>query len=84
MKKMKAEVFVRCSRCMGDGEEILTGKRLSTLMLLRKQKGEVNGAALAKLAKIETTNMNNRLAWLESVGLAEGRKNGSERLWKAV
>ena len=78
------EVLVLCRRCAGEGRIPLTGVYADTLSLLRKQKKELSGAALARLVSINGTAMNNRLTWLERHGLAVGRWNGHERLWKEM
>ena len=79
---MKA-LTIQCSRCKGRGEVELNGEFAETLLLLRKQKEELNGASLAKLAGIHPTAMNNRLVWLERNGFATGRRYGRSRFWRA-
>lgn len=74
---------ISCSHCRGTGKVTFNGKFAETLVLLRKQPAEVNGAQLAALAGIAGTAMNNRLVWLEKHGFAIGRSFGRERLWKA-
>jgi hypothetical protein len=76
-------VMVACPCCGGEGWVELTGTYRETLVLLKRQRAEVNGAALAKLCGIKATAMNNRLIYLERLGLAVGRRNGRERLWRA-
>lgn len=75
--------YVTCTRCNGDGAIELTGVFAETLVLLRKQKKEVGTTVLADAAKVKIPAMNNRLAWLESHGLATSRKFGQQRLWTA-
>jgi len=72
-----------CPTCSGSGRIELTGCYADTLRLLRLQRKEIHGAALAKLGGCKPTAMNNRLACLEKFGLAESRRYGRERLYKA-
>lgn len=81
---VRETIQVRCKRCQGRGLLDMSGKYADTYAMLRKQRRELNGAQLAKIAGIEPTAMNNRLAWLEGAGLANGRWNNRERLWKAL
>jgi biotin operon repressor len=76
-------VMVACPCCGGEGRVELTGTYRETLALLKRQRAEVNGAALARLAGCQETAMNNRLVRLERLGLAVGRRHGRERLWRA-
>lgn len=83
-RDQEQEPFIACSHCSGEGWIPLTGVYAETLALLKKQKHEINGADFARLAKVNPTAMNNRLVALEGYGLAEGRRYGGTRLWKAV
>ena len=74
----------RCPRCGGSGEVEFNGVHADTLALLRKQRREVSGAELARLAGCKQTAMNNRLAYLEELGFAVSRRYGRERLFQAV
>lgn len=76
--------MVACSHCSGTGKVQLTGQYAETLVLLRRNKHEISGAALAFKANCEPTAMNNRLAALERMGLAESRRYGRLRLYKAI
>jgi len=76
--------YIPCSHCSGEGYIELTGVHADTLALLRRQPTAMNGAELAKIAKVNPTAMNNRLAWLEGYGLAERKRYGSQSLWKAT
>lgn len=84
MKRKQAPIMVPCTKCSGDGYYELTGGYMETLELLRRQNRELNGVELAELAKIKPTAMNNRLVWLEGAGLAQGRRHGRFRLWRAL
>jgi Mn-dependent DtxR family transcriptional regulator len=75
---------IPCPHCRGTGLVELTGVYADTLLLLRAQSGEVNGADLARLAGVKGEAMANRLVRLERLGLAVGRRYGRERLWKAM
>jgi hypothetical protein len=72
-----------CPTCGGSGEVEVTGIYADTLLLLRRQKGEVSGADLARLDGCNATAMNNRLAALERLGLATSRRYGRQRLFRA-
>lgn len=74
---------IECSHCKGRGEIELTGVHADTLTLLRLQARALNGAALARLAGVQPTAMNNRLNWLESHGLAISERYGSQKRWRA-
>jgi len=76
--------FITCSHCSGEGQIELTGVHADTLALLRRQSAMLDGVRLAKIAKVNATAMNNRLAWLEGHGLAERTRYGRVSLWKAV
>lgn len=85
MAKRRPETIpVPCPRCHGCGTVELVGVHAETLALLRAQAVERNGAALARLAGVAPTAMNNRLIVLERLGLATGRQAGRQRLWRAV
>lgn len=75
---------VPCSHCAGEGWVVLTGVYADTLTLLKKQRKEVSGAELARIAKVNSTAMNNRLCALEGYGFASGRRYGAVRMWKAT
>lgn len=77
-------VPIPCPHCRGSGRTSLSDLYAATLRLLAEQPSEVNGASLARLAGCAETAMNNRLVRLESLGLAVGRTNGRERLWRAA
>lgn len=82
---MKTEpILVQCSTCEGVGVVEMNGAFADTLVVLRRQKTELTGVELAKLMKVNPTAMNNRLVWLESHGLAVGRKYGPARFWRAI
>ena len=74
---------VKCTRCNGTGKRPLTGVYAATLDLLRQQ-GESTGAFLSRIAGCEATAMNNRLSMLEQLGAATSRRDGRERIFKAV
>lgn len=76
--------LVPCPRCCGKGTVELNDVLTRTLALLRRQKAEINGAALARLDGCGPNAMDNRLVDLERAGLASGRRNGRERLWRAT
>ena len=75
---------IPCGCCRGTGRIPLTGRYAETLALLRKQKREVSGAELARLAGIRGEAMCNRLVPLERHGLATSRRDGVRRMWKAT
>lgn len=75
---------VPCSCCGGTGRLLLTGVYADTLALLRRQPGEVSGAALARQDGCKAPAMNNRLASLERLGLATSRRYGRLRLFRAA
>jgi hypothetical protein len=75
---------VECGYCGGSGRRSLTGALVETLTLLHRQQHEISGANLARLADCSGEAMANRLVVLERYGLAKGRRNGRERLWKAT
>lgn len=78
------DLDIPCPCCLGSGRVALPEVYAATLHLLAQQSAEVNGAALARLAGCAETAMNNRLVKLEAWGLAVGRANGRERLWRAA
>ena len=82
MKRSVPAIYCPC--CEGQGTIAMPDCYAETLRLLYAQKGPVNAAALAKLAGINGSAMANRLVWLEGQGLAVGRRNGRERLWRAT
>lgn len=85
MRRMKQQPPRRtCPTCKGGGTVEITGQYADTLVLLRSQKQELNGAQLARIAGIKETAMNNRLVGLERFGLASGRWYGRQRLWSAT
>ncbi len=71
-----------CPCCGGTGTIDLTGVYADTLKLLRRT-GEATGAALARADGCKASAMNNRLAALERMGLAQSRRYGRERLYRA-
>jgi hypothetical protein len=78
-------VFIKCRCCQGRGEIELTGPLSETLDLLRKHPGFLNGAALARLAKIKPTAMCQRLKRLEAMGLARSRLQcGRQLFWTSI
>lgn len=78
-------MLTTCQRCGGCGQVEVTGVYAETLALLRES-GETYAVALAKLCKCKCkfTSMNQRLKALEVMGLAESRKFGRKRLFKAT
>ena len=72
---------VRCRLCQGHGYLELSGVYADTLVLLRKQPGEVSGADLARIAGVTATSMSNRLVRLEQMGFATSRRYGCRRLF---
>ncbi len=76
--------YIPCSHCKGKGRIQLTGVHADTLKLLRKQSKALNGVELAKIARCQPTAMNNRLAWLESQGLAKRTRYGRDSFWRAA
>lgn len=74
---------VECPYCEGKGHQPLKETLAETLGLLRRQPGEVNGTALAGLAGLDLSTMNNRLFALEQMGLASSRYVGVIRVWNA-
>lgn len=79
--KQNGTILKPCTRCRGTGQIEVTGEYADTLRLLKRQRKEINGADLARLAGIKGPAMNNRLVALEKLGLAFGRWSGQERLW---
>jgi len=75
---------VQCSCCGGTGTVALTGVYFDTLGLLRKQKEEIHGAALARIAGCNATAMNNRLAYLEENGFVTSCVYGRKKLFSAI
>jgi DNA-binding transcriptional ArsR family regulator len=73
-----------CPCCKGTGRVEMSGVIADTLALLRRQGGEVTGAALARLDGCKPTAMNNRLAYLERRGLVTSRRYGRVRLYRAA
>ena len=73
-----------CPYCRGAGTIEVTGIYRETLDLLAARPGEVCGADLARLAGCSATAMNNRLAALESFGLAASRRWGRKVLYRAA
>ncbi len=84
MTKPLATLERTCPTCHGSGRVHVTSVYADTLELLRSMPDEANGAKLARLAGVEHGAMCNRLVILESLGLAEGRKYGRQRLWRAI
>lgn len=78
------KIFVECNHCGGEGEIELTGTYAETYALLRKQKVEQNGAALAHMAGCKPTAMANRLQALYRHGLANYRTVGRSKFWRAI
>ena len=76
---------VKCSRCNGLGSVAMTKALTLTYRLLCQQRKPISGAELArKDGSITGVAMANRLLRLEALGLAEGERDGKERLWVAV
>ena len=84
MTRRTARPEVPCPCCKGTGKVEMSGVYGKTWALLKRQRREINGAALARLAGCQATAMNNRLVRLQKLGLAIGRWHGRERLWRAV
>lgn len=78
------EVVHECPWCKGKGVVAMTGVYAETLKLLKRQRKEINGADLSRIAGVKGPAMNNRLARLGELGYATSRRNGREVLWKAV
>ena len=76
-------IFVTCGHCDGCGSYELTGEGLLTYRALLAA-GECHAAALAVTLGCKATAANNRLASLESYGLATSRRWGRKRLFTAV
>ena len=72
---------IPCGQCKGSGEMPLGSVYMETLLLLRKQKTPLNGAALARLAGCKPTAMANRLARLVKLGLARAEPDGRQTLY---
>lgn len=81
---MSTSPSVLCPCCKGTGRVEMNGVIADTLALLRRQDGEVTGAALARADGCKPTAMNNRLAYLERRGLVTSRRYGRERLYRAA
>lgn len=62
----------------------MNGAHADTYFALIEHGGETSGANLARQFGCKATAMNNRLAYLEELGLATSRRYGRERLFKAV
>lgn len=80
---MAKQLFKTCHCCKGSGKEEVTGVYADTWRLLRKH-GPATGARLLRMVGCEPSAMNNRLAFLEHEGFATSRRNGRERIYKAV
>ncbi len=72
-----------CPTCGGKGVVVITGVYADTLALLRHAADEVTAATLARADGCKATAMSNRLAALEKMGLAQSRRYGRERLYRA-
>lgn len=80
----KPSALVYCPTCNATGLVSLTGIYLDTLLLLRKQRKPITGAAFALVAGCKPTAMNNRLAMLEKYKLVKSERYGRMRLYAAV
>jgi predicted ArsR family transcriptional regulator len=74
---------VQCGCCGGLGRVALGMEYQRTINLLRKQRGPINAADLARLDGCAGEAMCNRLVRLEEHGLATGERRGRQRLWRA-
>lgn len=82
---MSEIITIKCKRCNGTGQMPFNGAIADTLRMLRKLREPVTGAATARrLGNVKPSAMNNRLAYLENIGLAESERYGRERKFKAV
>jgi len=78
------DVFVPCSYCDGYGVIELTGVYAETLRILRRFKRPVVAGSDAESFGCKPTALNNRLAWLESKGLARSAREGKKRKFWAT
>lgn len=83
MPRKQEKLTKLCPHCDGNGWMEVTGIYADTWRLL-KQHGPISGAALSELAECQATAMNNRLAALEVMQLAESQRYGRLRLFRAV
>ena len=75
---------IPCWHCDGVGEVELTGVYAETMHTLAKCRTPVVANRDAHLFGCKPTALNNRLAWLESQGLACSERHGRERrFWAA-
>lgn len=74
---------VECPFCEGKGHQPLKETLAETLGLLRRQPHAATGTALAGLAELDLSTMNNRLFALEQMGLASSHYVGVIRTWTA-
>ena len=81
---MGRSVELPCRCCKGTGRVKLTGVYAETLELLAAQAGEITGSELARLAGCKVSAMCNRLAALEAMGLADSRRYGRKRFYRAL
>ena len=77
-------IYQKCCRCKGTGKVAMNGAHADTLEVLKKQKQEISGVALSRIVGCKPTAMNNRLTYLQKLGLAKGRAYGRMVLWRAV
>lgn len=80
------ETRVKCHTCKGSGLVVVTGVYAETLAGLRRlaKSGYVVAGRDAAWFGCKATALNNRLAWLETHGLARSEKYGRERRFFAV
>lgn len=79
-----SKIWIACPYCESKGEIELTGVYAETLRLLRQRRSPVVANRDADLFECKPTALNNRLAWLESHGLARSERHGRERRFWAT
>ena len=79
-----SKIWIDCPYCNGEGYTEVTGVYAETLRILRRRRGPVVANRDAKLFGCKPTALNNRLAWLESKGLARSERHGSARRFWAT